>query len=154
MCCTLGYAQISDGGCVVTDPTKRGEGVETTTKGAQNNYENLPIPFGRHSPRSTNSLPSKISMELRQERDRHFGHTTYSGQVTRGVITGCSLSGLRARKLLGKKFFLANAFFRDYRIFRAGELARQVARKKMSTLSYRATISYTTSHGRAHFFRS
>ena len=28
-----------------------------------------------------------------------------------GVITGCSLSGLRARKLLRKKIFLANAFF-------------------------------------------
>ena len=37
VCCTLGYAQISDGGCVVTDPTKMGEGVETTNKGAQNN---------------------------------------------------------------------------------------------------------------------
>ena len=28
-----------------------------------------------------------------------------------GVITGCSLSGLRARKLLGKKIFLADALF-------------------------------------------
>ena len=37
VCCTLGYSRISDGGCVVTDPTKRGEGVETTNKGAQNN---------------------------------------------------------------------------------------------------------------------
>ena len=31
--------------------------------------------------------------------------------LTWGVITGCSLSGLRARKLLGKKIFLANALF-------------------------------------------
>ena len=31
--------------------------------------------------------------------------------LDRGVITGCSLSGLRARKLLGKKFFHADAFF-------------------------------------------
>ena len=27
-------------------------------------------------------------------------------------------------------------------------------KKKMSTLSYRATISYTTNHGRARFLRS
>ena len=31
--------------------------------------------------------------------------------VNGGVITGCSLSGLRARKLLGKNISLANAFF-------------------------------------------
>ena len=31
--------------------------------------------------------------------------------VTWGVITGCSLSGLGARKLLGKKIFLANVLF-------------------------------------------
>ena len=31
--------------------------------------------------------------------------------MNRGVITGCSLSGLRARKLLGEKIFLANALF-------------------------------------------
>ena len=37
VCCTLGYTQISDGGCVVTDPTKRGGGVETTNEEAQNN---------------------------------------------------------------------------------------------------------------------
>ena len=42
----------------------------------------------------------------------------FSRSVSRGVITGCFFiiiaslsSGLRARKLLGKKFFLANAFF-------------------------------------------
>ena len=42
VCCTLGYAQISDGSCVVTDSTKRGEGIATTNKGA---HENLPIPL-------------------------------------------------------------------------------------------------------------
>ena len=31
-------------------------------------------------------------------------------EQNREVITGCSLSDLRARKLLGKNFFLANAF--------------------------------------------
>ena len=38
-------------------------------------------------------------------------HCFWCGLKNRGVITGCSLSGLRAGKLLGKKFFLANAFF-------------------------------------------
>ena len=32
-------------------------------------------------------------------------------RVVWGVITGCSLSGLRARKLLGKQIFFANALF-------------------------------------------
>ena len=63
--------------------------------------------------------------------------------TTLGVITGCSLSGLRAPKLLGKKFFFANAFFG---ITGFSELANSLGkqREKMSSLSYRATISYTT----------
>ena len=49
---------------------------------------------------------------LPENFDYYFksGSTQHSYN-TRGVITGCSLSSLRARKLLGKKFFLANAFF-------------------------------------------
>ena len=40
-----------------------------------------------------------------------LGYETIIPLSNRGVITGCSLNGLRARKLLGKKIFFANALF-------------------------------------------
>ena len=80
----------------------------------------------------TNSCPKDVSMFLKERSPKDLEElaklaeqylnahgkklstkapVTKQDVKTRGVITGCSLSGLRARKLLGKKFFLANELF-------------------------------------------
>ena len=50
-------------------------------------------------------------MEEKIELHAGFDAEKQADLLTWGVITGCSLSGLRARKLFGKKIFLANALF-------------------------------------------